>query len=196
LDQITDSAWAERVKKGDQAAFKLLFRRHIGWVYNKAYRMLKNHEDAEEVCQDIFTKVWLKIDLWDPRQGSFQTWLNEIAKNTIIDALRKRKRRGREKVARWLDEEKKETILDLMPDPHPTPDKEVEDREAYELIEEALLEVRREDHRIAWTLRHIEGLSISEIAKAMDEKENTIKVWIFRCSNELRRLLRAKGIEL
>ena len=86
LDQITDSAWAERVKLGDQAAFKLLFRKHAGWVYNKAYRMLKNHEDAEEVCQDVFMKVWTKINLWDPKQGSFQTWLNEIAKNTIIDA--------------------------------------------------------------------------------------------------------------
>ncbi len=195
MDQITDSAWAERVKRGDQVAFRLLFRKHVGWVYNKAYRMLKNHEDAEEVCQDIFMKVWTKINLWDPKQGSFQTWLNEIAKNTIIDALRKR-RRDKEKPMRWVDEEKRVTLLDLMPDPRPSPDREVENREAYELIEEALLEVRRDEHRIAWVLRHIEGLGISEIAKVMDRKENTIKVWIFRCSAELRRLLKAKGVEL
>jgi RNA polymerase sigma-70 factor (ECF subfamily) len=196
LDQISDSVWAERFKEGDQAAFKLLFRKHAGWIHSKAYRILRNHEDAEEACQDVFTKVWLKINLWDSEQGSFQTWLNEIAKNTIIDMLRKKKRRKAENLSNWINEEKKETLIDLAPDHRPTSDSQIEGKEAFELIEEALQEVRRDDHRIAWILRHIEFLSIAEISKAMGEKQNTVKVWIFRCSGELKRILTAKGIQL
>ena len=94
LNATEDTYLATQAKQGDEAAFSQLFDKHYNWVYSKAYRILKDHHDTEEVSLDVFTKVWQKLhnDKWDPNKGSFQAWLNIVARNTIIDAIRKRDR--------------------------------------------------------------------------------------------------------
>nr|MBC8229761.1 RNA polymerase sigma factor [bacterium] len=67
-------------------------------------------------------------------------------------------------------------------------------QEARKLIDQALDEISKPNHRIAWILRHLEGLSISEICKTLGCKENTAKIWIFRCAQELRKILTRKGL--
>jgi hypothetical protein len=58
--------WLAALQEGDEDGLRWLLRQYGTWIYSKAYRMLGSHEDAEEAWQDIFMRVWQKIDLWDP----------------------------------------------------------------------------------------------------------------------------------
>ena len=198
-DKITDDLSAQEdtklavlTKEGNETSFRVLFDKHYSWVYSKTYRMLCNHQDTEEVSLDIFMKVWQKIDKWDTNQGSFQAWLNVVAKNTIIDAIRK-KERIREALLSMEDES--EVPLVEYKDSRPTPDKQVESQEAQEVLEQALQLVKKPNHRVAWILRHLEGYSIAEISQTLQRKEGTVKIWIFRCTEELRQILTRKGLQ-
>ena len=135
-----DTRLAMLTKAGDESAFRLLYDKHYNWVYSKIYRMLSNHQDTEEVCADILFKVWRKIDKWDTDQGSFQAWLNVVAKHTIIDAIRK-KERIRETLLSMEDEA--DVPLSEYEDSKPTPDKQLEAQEAQEILEQALQQVTK-----------------------------------------------------
>lgn len=192
LSDQEDIQLATLTKAGNEEAFRSLFDKHYNWVYSKTYRMLSNHQDTEEISLDIFMKVWQKIEKWDTVQGSFQAWLNVVAKNTIIDAIRK-KERIRESLLSMEDES--ELPLVEYQDQRPTPEKQVESREAQEILEWALQMVKKPNHRVAWILRHLEGYSIAEISQTLQRKEGTVKIWIFRCTEELRQILTRKGLK-
>lgn len=186
-----DTHLATLTKERDESAFRLLYNKHFSWVFSKTYRMLQNHQDTEEVCSDIFVKMWEKIDKWDTDQGSFQAWLNVVAKNTIIDAIRK-KERIRESL---LNVDADADMPSEYEDNRPTPDRLIESQEAQEILEQALAQVTKPNHRTAWILRHIEGCSIAEISQTLDRKEGTVKIWIFRCAQELKQILIRKGLQ-
>lgn len=186
-----DTHLATLTKARDESAFRLLYNKHFSWVFSKTYRMLQNHQDTEEVCSDIFVKMWEKIDKWDTDQGSFQAWLNVVAKNTIIDAIRK-KERIRESL---LNVDADADMPSEYEDNRPTPDRLIESQEAQEILEQALAQVTKPNHRTAWILRHIEGCSIAEISQTLDRKEGTVKIWIFRCAQELKQILIRKGLQ-
>jgi len=190
---IEDTYLATLAKEGDEVAFGQLFDKHYKWVYNKAYRMLGDYRDAEEVAQDVFIKVWQKLSKWDTEQGSFQAWLNTVARNTIIDAIRKRNRDPIVSFDGSPDDD--ERPLHEYEDPRPGPEKQLEAQEARDLIESSLQLVTKPNHRIAWILRHLEGYSIAEIARILERKEGTVKIWIFRCMQELREIMEKKGIQ-
>ncbi|MDD9973599.1 MAG: RNA polymerase sigma factor, partial [Candidatus Poribacteria bacterium] len=130
---------------------------------------------------------------WDTEQGSFQAWLNTVARNTIIDAIRKRDRIRERPLSGLPDDD--EQPLSKYEDPCPGPEQELEAAEAQQILESALEQVTKPNHRIAWMLRHLEGYSIAEIARILNRKEGTVKIWIFRCTEELRKILIAKGIQ-
>jgi RNA polymerase sigma-70 factor (ECF subfamily) len=185
--------WLAALQQGDEGGLRWLLRQYGTWIYGKAYRMLGNHEDAEEAWQDIFMRVWQKIDLWDPNRGNFQSWLNQIAKNAIIDIFRK-KTRHRE-VLQYGDEDGVEEVLSRHRDDAPLPDEQLESKEVRELVEMALSQMTKKNHRMAWVLRHLEGMSIAEISEQLRQKENTVKVWIFRATKELRNILVRRGFD-
>ena len=195
LSAVEDTYLATQAKAGNDAAFRQLFDKHYKWVYNKAYRMLGNYQDTEEVASDVFIKVWqkLKKNKWDAEKGSFQAWLNMVARNTIIDAIRKRNRIREHPLSSSPDED--EQPLSKYEDPYSGPEQELEAVEAQQILESALEQVTKSNHRIAWMLRHLEGYSIAEIARILNRKEGTVKIWIFRCTEELRKILVAKGIQ-
>ncbi len=193
LSATEDIYLASQAKEGDEAAFSQLFDKHYNWVYSKAYRILKDHQDTEEVSLDVFTKVWreLQNEKWDPKKGSFQAWLNIVARNTTIDAIRKRDR-IRESLLTL--EEQDDLPLNEYEDGRPGPDKHIIAQEAQEILEKALEQVTKPNHRIAWILRHLEGCSVAEISRILNRKDGTVKIWIFRCTQELRQILVNKGI--
>ena len=195
LSAVEDTYLATQAKAGNDAAFRQLFDKHYKWVYNKAYRMLGNYQDTEEVASDVFIKVWQKLNKnkWDSEKGSFQAWLNMVARNTIIDAIRKRNRIREHPLSGSPDED--EQPLSKYEDPYSGPEQELEAVEAQQILESALEQVTKSNHRIAWMLRHLEGYSIAEIARILNRKEGTVKIWIFRCTEELRKILVAKGIQ-
>ena len=135
LSAVEDTYLATQAKAGNDAAFRQLFDKHYKWVYNKAYRMLGNYQDTEEVASDVFIKVWQKLskNKWDPEKGSFQAWLNMVARNTIIDATRKRNRIREQPLSGSPDED--EQPLSKYEDPYSGPEQDLEAVEAQQILE-------------------------------------------------------------
>ncbi len=93
-DLNSDVELLRRVAAGDQDALLTLYDRYGRLVYSLAYRMLQDHQLAEEVTQDVFTRVWQSAASFDPERSSFTTWLTSITRNRTIDVLRRRRVRG------------------------------------------------------------------------------------------------------
>lgn len=81
----------ERVQEEDMQAFEVLYERLKGNVFSLAYQMLKSKEDAEEVLQDSFTKIYGNANSYKPKRGSVRAFIYTIARNECISRLRKQK---------------------------------------------------------------------------------------------------------
>src|SRR5919198_6637949 len=88
-EQLDDRALVVRILEGDRDRFTDLVRRYEKRVINYVYRITHRYEDAHDLTQEIFVKVFLALDRYDPKY-QFSTWLFRIAQNTAIDALRKK----------------------------------------------------------------------------------------------------------
>src|ERR671932_474093 len=88
--QADEIGWIERTLQGDRTAFAQLMHRYAGAVYNLAYRMLGNAQDAEDASQEIFLRAYTRLASFD-RTRRFSTWLLSIASNYCIDRLRRRR---------------------------------------------------------------------------------------------------------
>ena len=185
-----DAELVERIKRGDEAAFGALLERHQEKVYRLAWKFTRHAQDAEEVTQDVFLKVYRKIGSFDGR-AAFGTWLYRVAINTALMKLRAR--RG----ARELPVE--EAGPAFRPDgQHARP---VADWSA--LPEDQLLSVERRrvlteaiealppDYKAAVVLRDIEGLSIHEAADVLGVSVAAVKSRLHRARLALRERLAA-----
>lgn len=185
--------WVIAIRNGDQRGLDYVIEQFGSWIYARAYRMLGNHPDAEEAWQDIFFRIWRKIHLWDPERGTFQSWLRQIATNAIIDTHRRRQR-VREDLAHGREENGEEVFFQFE-DRGPSPEELLAAEEVREIILSCLERMTKPRHRQAWAMRHLEGMSIAEIAEVLGKKENTVKVWIFRATQELRQILIRMGYD-
>lgn len=83
-----------KLKDGDKASFAMLYDNYSSALYGVIYRMLQREDAAGDTLQEVFVKIWKKIDTYDEKKGSLYTWMLNIARNTSIDKLRKLKREG------------------------------------------------------------------------------------------------------
>ena len=188
---LEDNALALRIQRGDETAFEQFFKKHQKRVYNITFTKLADPHLAEEVTQDVFVKVWQKAKKWNAGKGTFLSWVNVITKHTIIDAIRKRDRQRVLPIASMPEAE-------LMPlanyaDASPGPDRLADMAEAQAILETALCQLKKPNHRIAWILRYLEGYSVKETGDILNQKGSTVKVWVFRGTQELRDILTRTG---
>ncbi len=94
VQTLSDQELLQRVAQGDEDALVALYDRYGRLVYSLAYKILQDHQLAEEVTQDVFTNVWRAAASFDPKKSRFTTWLTSIARNRAIDLLRRRRARG------------------------------------------------------------------------------------------------------
>ncbi len=94
LRELSDEELLRRIADGDQDALLTLYDRYGRLVYSLAYKVLQDHQLAEEVTQDVFTRVWKAAATFDPKKSRFTTWLTSITRNRAIDILRRRRARG------------------------------------------------------------------------------------------------------
>lgn len=88
---MADEALMALVAHGDREAFSILLRRHLDAIHAFNRRLLGNSEDAADVAQETFLRVWNRAGTWRPRKVKFTTWLHRIARNLCLDALRRRR---------------------------------------------------------------------------------------------------------
>ena len=177
-----------RAADGDQAAWETIVRTYWRKVFNVAYRFVGTYEEAEDLTQEIFLKVFKSLNTYD-RRANFQTWLVSISRNYCIDRYRSGKR-DREVIAREVDAA---TVQAEATGMNPLARVELQDRVA--LLREALRALSPA-LRAAVLLRDIHELSYQEIAVQLGVAEGTVKSRINRGRAELARqivALRAKS---
>jgi RNA polymerase sigma-70 factor, ECF subfamily len=177
----------QRAAEGDQAAWDTIVKTYWRKVFNVAYRFVGSYDEAEDLTQDIFLKVFRSLSTFD-RRANFQTWLVSVSRNFCIDRYRSG-RRDRRVFAREIDASTVQAEA-----PGLSADARVEQQDRVALLREALKGLSP-TLRAAVLLRDIHELSYHEIAEQLGIAEGTVKSRINRGRAELARrieLLRAK----
>lgn len=184
-----EMALIRRVQRGDQAAFAELLEAYEKPVYNLCLRMTGNPEDAADMTQEAFLKVWRGAAQYQ-FESSFSTWLYRLTSNVCIDFLRSKKRR--QTVSLTVEEEQDGTQELEIADPAPLPEEQVFHSETKREIA-AAMEALEEDFRLILTLRLVENLSYEQITDAMDLKVGTVKSRLARARIKLKNILAKNG---
>ena len=180
---VSNEAIIQRAADGDQAAWDTIVRTYWRKVFNVAYRFVGTYDEAEDLTQEIFLKVFRSLGTFD-RRANFQTWLISVSRNFCIDRYRSG-RRDREVFAREVDAT---TVQAEAPGLSPHARVELQDRVA--LLREALRGLSPA-LRTAVLLRDIHELSYQEIADQLGIAEGTVKSRINRGRAELARQIEA-----
>ncbi|MGH9330696.1 MAG: RNA polymerase sigma factor [Vicinamibacterales bacterium] len=182
LQPATPDSLIEQCLSGDQAAWEAVVRQHWRKVFNVAYKFVGKHDEAEDLAQDIFLKIFKALDTFD-RRANFQTWIISIARNLCIDHYRS-VRKERETIAREVDAgELTPASADIGPD------RVLEQSDLRALLQRAL-EKLPVALRTAVVLRDLQELSYQEIADRLRLPEGTVKSRINRGRLELARQIR------
>jgi len=175
-------ALIERCLEGDQVAWDQIVRQHWRKVFNLAYKFVGRHDEAEDLTQDIFLKIFKALHTFD-RRANFQTWLISISRNLCIDHYRS-VRKERETMARDVD------ASELAPvSRERSPLNQLEQVDLKETIRTALAALPPA-LRQAVVLRDLQEFSYQEIADQLGLPEGTVKSRINRGRFELARQLR------
>lgn len=169
--------WVRLSQGGDSEAFDQLVLTYYDRVYRMLYNIVKNEEDAREVSQQTWVKIWRKIDTFQGK-SAFYTWAYRIGTFTAWDFIRKRKRKAE---VEYLDEMENQARPGTLPNQVSVLARPDEDMGRTEIRERffAALEKLSEKHKQALILREVEGLSYEEIAQVMDCQKGTVMSRIF-----------------
>lgn len=172
----TDADLVAAILKGEQELFRDLVQRYQGRLVNYLYRLLRSTQEAEDLAQEVFFKVYQALDRYDPKY-KFSTWLFRVAQNAAIDQIRKRRLQLVSMDRQGSGDEDLGTWEFASSDPSPYGD--LRNRERGEAIQVAI-DGLPWDYRELIVLRHYGELSYDEIAKLKDMPLGTVKNKLFR----------------
>ena len=193
FDRRADLKLIRRCKRGEEAAFQEVLQRYRGPVYNLCWRMTRNDEDARDLGQEVFIKVFSLLDRYD-EQYAFSSWLFRIATNHCIDHLRRQRLRFLSLERDGGGDEEEEAEMQIA-DAGPPPDVVVQRREALDRLEEVIGELPPH-YRVITLLRHDQQLSYEEIAESLQLPLGTVKARIHRARNMIQQMLESRKYEI
>jgi RNA polymerase sigma-70 factor (ECF subfamily) len=175
---------------GDAAAWEEIVQRYHRRIYNICYRFAGSAEDAQDLTQEVFIRMYRTLNTYDLSKGAFTTWLTTMTRNLLVDHFRKTKQ---ERMTDSLDSTPSEhedalPLGERIPDEGPAPDSGVQSRETREVVHQALQRLSPE-LREAVILRDLQDMDYREIATVLRVPEGTVKSRINRGRAELARLL-------
>jgi RNA polymerase sigma factor (sigma-70 family) len=179
---INDRDLVSQVLDGNREAFKLLIRQNERLVSHMVGRLIKNREEHEEICQDVFLKVYEKLNEFS-FQSKLSTWIATIAYRHAINYLRKHKVAFSE----LPDEEAYSTRF--VSDENPEKIVEEEDYDSYILT---LVDQLPPQYKLVLTLYHLDGLNYEEVGTATGMPEGTVKNYLFRARTLLKEMVMKK----
>ncbi len=179
-----------RCVTGDAAAWEEIVQRFNRRIFNICYRFTGSPDDAEDLTQEVFIKVYRTLSSYDVEKGAFQTWVTTMTRNLLVDHFRKSKlERATDSLEEPTTAESDSLSLsDQIEDLGPTPDQRLLTRETQELVQKALQKLSPE-LRESVILRDLQDMDYREIALALKVPEGTVKSRINRGRTELARLL-------
>ena len=179
-----------RCRGGDPQAWEEIVQRYHRRIYNICYRFAATADDAQDLTQEVFIKMYRTLDSFDADRGAFATWITTMTRNLLVDHFRKTKQ---DRVTDSLDSVASEhedamPLGDKIQDAGPAPDAHVQSREVGETVHRALQKLSP-DLREAVILRDLQDMDYREIAGVLKVPEGTVKSRINRGRAELARLL-------
>lgn len=173
----------KKINAGDTTAFELIIEDYKRLVYNIVFRMVQNTKDVEDLCQDVFVKVYRNLSSFQ-FQSKLSTWIGTIAYNTTINYLKKKRVKLKDELG------KNSAFEDYISDENtPQDDTEMGDL-AHRLKTE--IESLPIQFRTILSLFHLEEMSYSEIAEITKLPEGTVKSYLFRARKLLKEQLLKK----
>src|ERR1044071_1630556 len=160
--EVTDADLVRKTLSGKTEAYNVLVQRYQRQVYNLAYRMLGNAEDAGDLVQDTFLRAYSALAKFR-QDASFLTWLYKIASNLCIDQLRSRKAKG----ALSLDVELEEGREPAADPRYCAPEESAVRDAVQDVVHRAILNLP-EKYRVVVVMRHLQDMSVDEIARTLD----------------------------
>jgi RNA polymerase sigma-70 factor (ECF subfamily) len=176
-----EAALVRRCQAGDQQAFQEIVERHQSKVFSIIYGIVRSRNDAEDIAQQVFAKVYFSIKSFDLR-SSLLTWIYKITVNECYDYLRKQKVRRLVYEADMSEEEAQRIQNTESPASRRVPVDE--DLERRDFVFKLLMKVPEED-RMLLIEKEVEGRTVEELAASTGLNENTIKVKLFRARQKL-----------
>jgi len=179
-----------RCVAGDAAAWEEIVQRYHRRIYNLCYRFAGSADDAQDLTQEVFIRMYRTLNSYDVGRGAFMTWITTLTRNLLVDHFRKTKndRLTDSLDATASDHEDAMPLGDRIPDGGPPPDSGVQSRETKETVHQALQKLSPE-LREAVILRDLQDMDYREIATVLKVPEGTVKSRINRGRAELARLL-------
>ena len=174
LNELGDESLMALIKKQDHRAFSILVKRHTDRFYGLAWRMTANRQEAEDIVQDAFLKLWHNPGLYNPRKNAkFVTWFYRVVTNISIDRLRRYKK----------------TIgsdgLDYVPDDRTGQDEEMAARQQQEALERAIQDLSAKQ-KTALNLCFYDGLSNKEAATIMGIRLKALESLLMRAKTGIK----------
>jgi RNA polymerase sigma factor (sigma-70 family) len=185
-EEISDEDLVARTQGGDPRAFDSLVRKYSSRLYGLVYNMTSNHEDTNDLLQDIFSKAYRSIKGFRGK-SSFYTWLHTIATNMTINFLKKRSRNYRmslDDMDSGVHNDPEFIELTSGPDAR----REVNLKELQQRLNEAMMKLSN-DHRAVVTMFDIQGMPHAEIGKILGISEGTVRSRLFYAHRQLQNYL-------
>jgi len=181
----TDAELLARCRNGEHAAWDTVVRQNHQRIYNLAYRYNGRFDEAEDLTQEIFLKVYRTLHTYNPELGAFETWMMRVSRNCIIDHYRKLKTERRQTDSLEGEHEQVAEVGKRFSNPADV----LDHRELSELVHGALLRLS-EDLREVLILRDLEGFAYEEIVEIVRVPIGTVKSRINRGRVEMAKMLK------
>ncbi|MEO8572999.1 MAG: sigma-70 family RNA polymerase sigma factor [Pyrinomonadaceae bacterium] len=187
-ENLSDHALIEATKNGDEDAFTIIINRYRSPITNYLYRFLNDYEEAVDLAQETFVRVYFAIDRYHT-DYAFSTYIYRIATNLAISEIRKRKRRTILSLTGLFQSDAEDNTEFQPTDDRPLPDKDLIDDEQGRVIARAIATLPTK-YRVPVILRDIEGKTYEEIATILELGLGTTKSRISRARALLKEKLR------
>ena len=186
MDARFEKILLEQVRNGDDASFKALVHEHSARLIRMAWRMVGNREDAEDLVQETFVRLYKSIASFR-EESRLSTWLYRTLSRLAIDHFRHQKLKR--KIFFFQTSNEDLDPIEQAADPGATPAENYLTGEAGRKIVKAMEKLSARQ-RLVFTLRHHEGMALKEIAQVLELEEGTIKIHLHRAVHFLRNELK------
>ncbi|KKM10951.1 hypothetical protein SY88_10850 [Clostridiales bacterium PH28_bin88] len=180
MDRLADEALVRLCLDGDRAAFAELVRRYQRQIYSLAYRLTNDAEEAMDLSQEVFLKLYQVMEKYDETRPFFP-WMYKVASNVCYSALRKKPQES-------VPLDKIIEFTPLVPKLDTQPEDYCEVKEVQEMVQRAIMELP-DKYRLPLVMRYLEDMTYQQIAEMMDLPVSTIETRLYRGKSLLQKRL-------